>query len=171
MPVCQKLSGIRQVQARSIFVLPQVDEFNPVSYFGLRDSFEQLRAAGIRLDHQKDFFESGKMICVSQLLPLSSAGQAKRWQIVVPEGMTVALALDQDDIVTPLGKPPDAVEAQPAGSSPGEFARAVKRQAKPYRRLRSGFVEVGNSNDGTSRALGISQSQVPQEAQRDLFPV
>src|SRR5215207_4899422 len=106
-------------------------------------------AAAVRLDHDIDRLNPVEVLRVPVLPPVVRTRNADSRDTVVPEGVNVGLAFDQDDGtgIPRLGETIEPVELRLRTCLPTE-AVALKRNPKPHRQQLAACSEVGNANSG-----------------------
>ena len=82
--------------------------------FGAANPFYYRLSSLVRFHQHKHTLDAVEMMRVAIFAPVSRTWQAKRRDTVLPQGMAVALAFDDDDIVrrSRLAKLPQAVQAE-----------------------------------------------------------
>src|SRR5262245_17122709 len=100
----------------------------------------------IRFDHDIDRLDAVQKGRVTLFVPSGSAGNAERWNPMEPQGMTIALTLDQNHHsgLLDICEAVEAIEAWFGSRLPAE-AIALKRDAKPDGEFFAACPQIGNA--------------------------
>src|SRR6478672_3320429 len=101
----------------------------------------------IRFDHDIDRLDALQKRRVTLFPPIGGAGNAERRNAMQPQGMTIALALDENHHSRPLGidYTVDAIEAWLVARLPSEAIAALQRGAKSDGKLFTSYSAVRNA--------------------------
>ncbi len=146
-------------------------ELHAVELFAERGGDQPLPeglAAPVRLDdriHPLDAFE----VLGPLVAPGARAGEAEGREAVVPEGVAVALALDEEDVARGAHpfQAPEAVEGRFGALAPAETVIAagglLQGEAEADRGLRAVLVEVRDPHGASAHVVRVGEAVVLEE--------
>src|SRR4029077_17501824 len=119
------------------------------------------------VDH-RDFYEQWR---IALFVPVRIARQTQRGELMLPQRMTVALALNEQDITgcAWVGEAVQAVEARLRPVAPHEALFAFKRDSEAHRHLGAGRIEIGNPQHRSAAELEFAKPHRAQKLDRNLL--
>jgi hypothetical protein len=124
-------------------------------------------ATAIRLDDDVDCLEPIEVPHVAVFPPVSGTRDAERGNPVVPKGVTIRFALNQDDLARLLhiGKTTEAVEAGLGSRFPTK-AVTIECDPKPNRAFFAALSEIGDAHRRFAVEGELGQSTVLEKSDR-----
>ena len=132
---------------------------------------EHRLAALVGLDHDVDRADPLELRGVAVVLPVVRAGDAERGDLVVPERLGAALALDEDDVAELAGLPQarQPVQAELRALLPAELVLAVDRDAEADRLLVAVAIDVRHAHGRRVDVLRIRETERAEEVDREAL--
>jgi hypothetical protein len=135
-PTLSEVLRVSQVEVAGVFVAVKAYEVGALPDARPAQPTQDSFAAAIRLHHHVDSGDVGEVWSVAFFPPGRGARYTKSGDVVEPERMTVALALDEHYVarLVSLGQPRETVERRLRSGAPAKAvvvtARFAKRKAK-----------------------------------------
>jgi hypothetical protein len=152
------------VQIGSILRALELRPVEPLVQGGVREALPERLSAPVGLHDGVDLLHGGKLIC-PLVAPVARTREAKRRQAVMPEGVAVALALDQEDVAGLLNlfEPPEAVEGRLRALAPSEAVVGLRILLQRQPEAHGGLGAVSPLvRDADRRRAGVSDPGEPE---------